>query len=715
MSRFRFADVELDLARFEVTRGGRRLSLEPKAVDVLRHFVERPGRLVTRDELLDAVWPGVAVTPNALTRVIAQLRRELGDDASEARVIETVPTRGYRFIAAVEASPDVTPAPAPAAHAQEPSTAAVPSGPPRATDTPTAAAVSPHRLAGWALVVLVVVVAVAAATWRPERSVHDALVEGALVAVEGESGSIHSAVFSPDGRWLAVVSDRSGDFEIYLRDLDQPTSRPVTADGMRNVHPTWSPDSRFIAYFSALRRGIWVVPVAGGVARQVSAFGSRPAWSPDGRWIAFMSDEFVNQRAQPGSRIWMVRADGGSPVPLTEAGEPPGGHGAPMWSPDGTSVYFGSVRNVLYELWSVRLADRLLTRRLADSGPLFAQQIIGTPTGPVALGMAKPPGETSVLAASVGDLPAATPSAVVGPIRHSVRSVSLAPGGARMAIVQVEAESNGVWVLPVTAAGAPAGEARRLADGGHPVVSPDGRRVAYDRYREVRIINLDGTGDRALLTGGRANQYPSWIDDRRLVALRRTGLSTYLTEVDVETGTAVERIPLPDAASHPRMGPDGDTFLATVGERNTLIRGSLSKGAVEPYSLFDGYSFAVWSPDGRSLALEHKQSRHMLTALADVATGTVTPLSPPEGQYWPGGFSPDGTHLVMATLGGNEVWNVEVVDVRTRERRPLTRHTSPEHVAWFPNWSPRGDLVVYQQTVSKGSLWIARPRRPTSQ
>jgi hypothetical protein len=81
VSRFRFADIELDLDRFEVTRAGRRLALEPKAVDVLRFFVERPGRLVTRDELLDGVWPDVAVTPNALTRVVGQLRRELGDAA----------------------------------------------------------------------------------------------------------------------------------------------------------------------------------------------------------------------------------------------------------------------------------------------------------------------------------------------------------------------------------------------------------------------------------------------------------------------------------------------------------------------------------------------------------------------------------------------------------------------------------------------------------
>ncbi|MGD9905309.1 MAG: winged helix-turn-helix domain-containing protein [Vicinamibacterales bacterium] len=701
MSRFRFADIELDLARFEVTRAGRRLALEPKAVDVLRHFVERPGRLVSRDELLDAVWPGVAVTPNALTRVIAQLRRELDDDAGAARFIETVPTRGYRFIADVHAVPGGSPA----AAAPE----VVPAPVPAARTSAGSASSRTRRLAGWALAVVAVVAIAAAATWSPARTAAVAAPDGSLVRVDGESGSIHSAVFSPDGRWLAVVSDRSGDFEIYLRDLDAPTSRPVTADGMRNVHPVWSPDSRAIAYHSALRRGIWIIALDGGPARQVARFGSRPAWSPDGRWIAFQSDEFLTQRTQPGSRLWMVAAEGGDPQPLTEAGEPAGGHGRPMWAPDGSSVYFAASRNVLYELWSIRLSDRLLTRRLPDTSEVVAHQLVHDARGLVALGPAKRPHGTAVVAAGVGDLPAGVPPRpLVDSLAQGVRSVSLAPGGARMAVVQVELASE-VAVLPVTAAGAPAGEPRRIAQGGHPAVSPDGRRVAYDRYSEVRVVNLDGSGDRAVLTGGRANQYPTWADDRRLVALRRTGLSTFLTEVDVERGTAVERIPMPEAASHPRMGPDGDTFLATLGERNTLVHGSLSEGRVEPWAAFDRYGFGVWSPDGRFLALEQKNGSHMPAWVAEIASGAVRRLSPEEGQFWPGGFSPDGTHLVLSTLGSSGVWNIEVIDVATGERRPLTRHTSPEHIAWFPHWSPRGGVIVYQEAVTHGSLWMARP------
>lgn len=81
------------------SRGGESRPLEPKAFQVLRHLNERPGELVTIDELMDAQWAGTVVTPNAVSRVIAQLRKALDDDAKNPRYIETVARTGYRLIA----------------------------------------------------------------------------------------------------------------------------------------------------------------------------------------------------------------------------------------------------------------------------------------------------------------------------------------------------------------------------------------------------------------------------------------------------------------------------------------------------------------------------------------------------------------------------------------------------------------------------------------
>lgn len=96
-----FDDFELDLRAWRLSRGGRTLPLEPKAVALLALLVERQGEVVSKAEILDTVWTDTAVTENAMVRVIAQIRAALSDDSKEPKYIETVHTRGYRFLAPV--------------------------------------------------------------------------------------------------------------------------------------------------------------------------------------------------------------------------------------------------------------------------------------------------------------------------------------------------------------------------------------------------------------------------------------------------------------------------------------------------------------------------------------------------------------------------------------------------------------------------------------
>jgi TolB-like protein/DNA-binding winged helix-turn-helix (wHTH) protein len=111
MPSYRFLDYELSEIDFCLSRGGQRIALEPKALRVLTLLVSRAGRLVDKQELLQSVWPNTFVEENTLTRTIAILRRELGDSSRDSKLIETVPTRGYRFIAAVEILPSPEPMP----------------------------------------------------------------------------------------------------------------------------------------------------------------------------------------------------------------------------------------------------------------------------------------------------------------------------------------------------------------------------------------------------------------------------------------------------------------------------------------------------------------------------------------------------------------------------------------------------------------------------
>lgn len=98
---FRVGDWRIDGNALTATRGRESRLLEPRAYKVLCYLAERPGQLVTIDELMDAHWEGAVVTPNAVTRVIAQLRKALDDDARNPTYIETVARTGYRCIAPV--------------------------------------------------------------------------------------------------------------------------------------------------------------------------------------------------------------------------------------------------------------------------------------------------------------------------------------------------------------------------------------------------------------------------------------------------------------------------------------------------------------------------------------------------------------------------------------------------------------------------------------
>jgi len=83
----------LDLTRGRLRAGNQDIALRPKAFDVLRHLVENAGRLVSKQELFEVVWPNVTVTDDSLIQCIRELRDKLGD--SDHRLIETVPRRGY--------------------------------------------------------------------------------------------------------------------------------------------------------------------------------------------------------------------------------------------------------------------------------------------------------------------------------------------------------------------------------------------------------------------------------------------------------------------------------------------------------------------------------------------------------------------------------------------------------------------------------------------
>ena len=98
---YHFHDFELDERLYQLRRGGKPVEIEPRVFDVLFYLLHNRDRVISKDELLEKLWPGQVVTETALTRCIVAARKAVGDDGTKQQVVETQHGRGYRFVAMV--------------------------------------------------------------------------------------------------------------------------------------------------------------------------------------------------------------------------------------------------------------------------------------------------------------------------------------------------------------------------------------------------------------------------------------------------------------------------------------------------------------------------------------------------------------------------------------------------------------------------------------
>jgi Tol biopolymer transport system component len=167
------------------------------------------------------------------------------------------------------------------------------------------------------------------------------------VMVTSENNYIELISISPDGKWIAFDSNRSGNQDIWIMRKDGSELRQLTTNAAHDWVGSWSPDGKQIA-FQSLRRGnrdLYVMPVAGGAITPLTNHPAEdfiPAWSPDGEKIAFASNRSGNMD------VWIIPSHGGEPTQLTF-------HEAQdflvRWSPDGKQLALGSKRTGRCELF----------------------------------------------------------------------------------------------------------------------------------------------------------------------------------------------------------------------------------------------------------------------------------------------------------------------------------------------------------------------------
>lgn len=303
----RFSTFEVDLQTGELRQRGQKIRLQEQPFQVLVALLERPGDIVTREELRSKLWPADTFVDfdHSLNAAIKRLRDALGESADKPIFIETLARRGYRFIAPIEGS-------------------AVP-----IAAVPKQGKVFPSRywIAGTLLLLIVVILAWVA--WRlPSRPAQ--VVERKLTANSSEN-AVNSAAVSPDGKYLAYT-DNTG---TYLKLIGTGETHPVPLPPNFSAHVDgWFPDgSHLLVTREELPRelSLWTISIFGGSPRELADDGRSGSVSSDGSHIAF-------QRLDFGKEEWVMRSDGTEQVKVADAKT--SWVGSPRWSPDGNRIAY---------------------------------------------------------------------------------------------------------------------------------------------------------------------------------------------------------------------------------------------------------------------------------------------------------------------------------------------------------------------------------------
>jgi DNA-binding winged helix-turn-helix (wHTH) protein len=244
-TRLRFGLFEADFTAGELRKRGRKIPLQDQPFRVLTLLLQRPGEVITRDDFQKALWSGDTFVEfdEGLNKAIQKLRQALDDSSDNPRFIETLPRKGYRFIAPVDRANG------------EPAAAPNEKTNPDAVSAPAAAPVRPaitERLA-WALLTAVTVALGVVSVVHFRQPAAELPITRFLVPPP--EGVILSAgtvpVVSPDGRHFIFMmwSGAQGKAQLWIRDLDSPAMR-LLAVANDISRPFWSPDSRYIAFVS---------------------------------------------------------------------------------------------------------------------------------------------------------------------------------------------------------------------------------------------------------------------------------------------------------------------------------------------------------------------------------------------------------------------------------------------------------------------------------
>jgi Tol biopolymer transport system component len=466
----RFSAFEVDLQTGELRKRGQKLRLQEQPFQVLAALLERPGEVVTREELRSRLWPADSFVDfdHGLNAAIKRLRDALGESAETPIFVETLARRGYRFIGNVAISAATEPAP---------------------------------LLWRWpfttrnAAIAGVIVSACALPFLFYRHAIRPKAVQLTVIPVVTDIGEKYAPALSPNGQHLAYVWNGGAGphFNLYVKVVGTEESLRLTKQPSLDFSPTWSPDRRYIAFRRILKgaTGIYIIPALGGAERRVLGaawdedafwFGGHLSWSPDGKLLAY--SDFPSRGDAPAISLLSVDS-----LEIRKFTSPTHSKGDfdPEFSPDGQTLAF--------------------TRDSPGGQSIFVIPVSGgeerrLTTGTQKRGLAwTPDGREIVFADEDAGSLLKVPLRGGHPERLQFGEDVMQPSirGNRMAFVQIK-RSNSIWrrkLNSLPSAGPPERfiSSTRRESGAQ--FSPDGSRIAFESTRsgayEVWLCQSDGT------------------------------------------------------------------------------------------------------------------------------------------------------------------------------------------------------------------------------
>jgi Tol biopolymer transport system component/DNA-binding winged helix-turn-helix (wHTH) protein len=724
---WRFGLFEVDAQREEVRRGGVPVKMREQPFRILVFLLEHAGETVTREDLRRVLWPADTFVDfdHSLNTAVMKLRETLGDTADKPLYIETIPKRGYRFIAPVST------ATAQEVSVKRPSGDAAVRRTPAEDSRPQAAAaeVSPRGRRGRRVAIvsgLVLLAAVASLVflWKrhlfvPKHDTGEASADFQIVPVTSAPGIVIDPAVSPDGREILYVWYGPGrnrpELYVVLTGSDTPLrignsergsiGGPLFSSYWPGGGTTWSPDGRTIAFTrcEGENGAVYLVPALGGTERRLTNAGcplaapSRLAWSPDGTRILMIDHCSVSG---PFGLVAFSLSTGEKKC-LADSG-PLGFERAYVFSlsPDGKTIAFiPTWISGACEIYTIPMSGGIPHRIVKDDHN--CSNLMWTPDGQSIVFASARSSQPSLwrVSATGGEMRRETLFPAIGSFSKDGRILVYPEPTSH--------EPDGIWRADLASAGGPVLTNSKLIGtqfnevGAQP--SPDGFRIVWESERsgspEIWLSDATGANPLQLTHCGEICGTPRWSPDGKWITFDNyTSKGVQIFVVDSEGRNLRSITDASNPCEVPSWSRDGKWiyFASKRAGGFEVWKHSLESGAEIQLTTHGGFD-PFESYDGRTIYFSKFDEGGIWSVPSQGGAESLVVADKPQVRYW-GHWAVTRTGLYLLDAEAEPRPRIEFYDFQTQ--RISTVLSLEKRPAWYEaglSATADGRTIYYNQ------------------